>query len=163
MANPAEILARLQAKFADSLQETAIAPDGLVVVVEKARLQEVCRFLRDDEALRCDHLADLCGSDYPERPERFEVVYHLYSLTYHHRVRLKVRVAEGESVPTLVWLWPGANWPEREAYDLFGIPFEGHPDLRRLLLPDDWEGHPLRKDQERGGERVDFALPSRDR
>jgi NADH-quinone oxidoreductase subunit C len=161
MANAADILARLQEAFSDALRETAVARDGPVAVVDKARLLEVCRFLRDDEELRCDHLADLCGADYPEREDRFEVVYHLYSLAHHHRVRLKVRAAEGEAVPTLTPLWIGAEWPEREVYDLFGVPFEGHPDLRRLFLPDDWEGHPLRKDHERGGEVVDFALPSR--
>ena len=161
MANPTDILTRLQEAFPEALPETAVAGDGVVAVVDKAHLLEVCRFLRDDETLRCDHLSDLCGADYPEREDRFEVIYHLYSLTNHHRVRLKVRTTEGSALPSLTPLWPGAEWPEREVYDLFGVSFEGHPDLRRLLLPDDWEGHPLRKDHGRDREVVDFALPSR--
>ncbi len=119
------------------------------VVLRTAALVPVCRFLRDDPELRFDFLSSVTGVDrlgLPERSPRFEVVYHLYSLHTKRRVRLKVRVDEGEAVPSLTKVWPTANWHEREVFDLFGVPFAGHPDLRRILMPEDWEGHPLRKD-----------------
>jgi NADH-quinone oxidoreductase subunit C len=84
--------------------------------------------------------------DYPERRPRFDVVYNLYSVSKSHRIRLKVRVDDGESVPSVTSVWSTANWHEREVFDMFGIRFDGHPDLRRILMPEDWEGHPLRKD-----------------
>lgn len=121
-------------------------PDELTIKVEKGKIVELCRFLKDDPHLDFNYLSDLCGVDYPEREKRFEVVYHLYSITKRHRLRLKLSVKEGDSVPSVSGVWQTANWHEREAYDLLGIPFEGHPDLRRILLPDDWEGHPLRKE-----------------
>ncbi len=119
------------------------------VVLRTAALVPVCRFLRDDPELRFDFLSSVTGVDrlaLPERSPRFEVVYHLYSLHTKRRVRLKVRVDEGEAVPSLTKVWPTANWHEREVFDLSGIRFTGHPDLRRILMPEDWEGHPLRKD-----------------
>jgi NADH/F420H2 dehydrogenase subunit C len=96
-----------------------------------------------------DFLSDVTGVDrlnLPENSPRFEVVYHVYSIQHGRRLRLKVRVDEGQAVPTVTEVWPTANWHEREVSDLFGVPFAGHPDLRRILMPDDWEGHPLRKD-----------------
>ena len=97
-------------------------------------------------ALKFEQLVDLCGCDYPERPRRFDVVYHLLSLTQNHRVRVKVQAAEGEAVPTVTGVFPSADWFEREAFDMYGVFFEGHPDLRRLLTDYGFEGHPLRKD-----------------
>jgi len=91
-------------------------------------------------------LTDLTCVDYPARPQRFDVVAHLYSLTKAHLLRIKCGVAEGDSVSTLTGVWKGANWVEREAYDMFGVDFAGHPDLRRMLLAQDWVGYPLRKD-----------------
>ncbi len=91
-------------------------------------------------------LTDETAVDYPKRPKRFEIIYQLYSFKLNHRLRLKVLAAEGEKMPSVVRLWPTANWLEREVYDMFGIEYEGHPDLRRILLPDEWTGHPLRKD-----------------
>ena len=106
--------------------------------------------LRDAPALRYNFLADLTAVDWPEREPRFDVVYHLLSLETRAVVRLKMRVGDEEEhhpeVPTVSSVWPAANWYEREVYDLFGITFSGHPDLRRILMPDDWVGHPLRKD-----------------
>ena len=109
-------------------------------------MNDVLRFLRDDDACRCDLLVDLCGADYPERDKRFEVNYHLYSIPVGHFVRVKVRVAEGEPVASATAVWSTAEWFEREIYDMFGVPFRDHPDLRRILMPEDWRGHPLRKE-----------------
>src|SRR5919197_592216 len=100
----------------------------------------------DTPELEFDFLTDLTAVDYPARPRRFDVVYHLYSMTRNHRLRLKATVGENETIPSVVAVWKAANWEERECFDMFGIVFSGHPDLRRILLPEDWEGFPLRKD-----------------
>jgi NADH-quinone oxidoreductase subunit C len=113
----------------------------------------VVTLLRDDPELGFNLLSDLFGVDYPDREQRFEVLYNLYSMSRNRRLFLRVRVAEGESVPTVSDLFANANWCEREVYDLFGVPFESHPDLRRILMPDDWDGHPLRKDYPLIGKR----------
>jgi len=121
-------------------------------VVERAALPELLRFCRDDPGLCFDVLTDLTAVDYlrfPGREDgpRFEVVYHLYSLSQNHRIRIKVRVEEDDAVvPTAVPLWAIANWLEREVWDMFGIRFAGHPDPRRLLMYEEFQGHPLRKD-----------------
>jgi NADH-quinone oxidoreductase subunit C len=102
--------------------------------------------LRDAAGARFDFLSDLTASDWPPRAKRFDVIYSLYSISLRHRVRVKVQAGDGEAVPTVTRVWPSANWLEREVFDLFGIRFDGHPDLRRILMPDDWQGHPQRKD-----------------
>jgi NADH-quinone oxidoreductase subunit C len=122
-----------------------LRPDALVPVVTR---------LRDDPELDFRMLSDLHGVDYPDRPDRFEVIYNLYSLSRNRRLFLRLRVAEGESVPTLCRVYANADWCEREVFDLFGVPFAGHPDLRRILCPDDWDGHPLRKDYPLIGRRT---------
>src|SRR5262245_65436793 len=115
--------------------------------VDRARLTEVMRFLRDDPELAFDMLSDLTCVDYLGEEPRFELVYHLYSVAKNHRVRLKARVAEAApEAPSAVPLYPSADWMEREVFDLYGVRFRGHPDLRRILLYDGFEGHPLRKD-----------------
>lgn len=142
-------LQRLREQFSEALREVRGWRNETTVVLGREDLLRVCRFLRDDPDLAFDFLSDVTGVDrllLPERSPRFEVVYHLYSLQHKRRLRLKVRVDEGEPVPTVTGIWVTATWHEREVYDLFGVPFEGHPDLRRILMPDDWEGHPLRKD-----------------
>ena len=111
-----------------------------------ATVADLIAKLRDDPGLKFDQLVDICGCDYPDRPKRFEVVYHLLSLTNNRRVRIKVQVAEGEAVPTLTTVFGSADWYEREVFDMFGVPFDGHPDLRRLLTDYGFQGHPLRKD-----------------
>ena len=116
------------------------------LVVAAARLTELATHLRDAPDALFDLCADVTATDWPARAERFDVVYALYSTRLRHRVRLKVRVADGGSVPSVVGIWPAANWLEREVFDLFGVRFEGHPDLRRILMPDEWQGHPQRKD-----------------
>ena len=121
-------------------------------MVARGTLLEALRFCRDDERLACDVLMDLSAVDYLRYPgredgPRFEVVYHLYSLRHNHRLRLNTRVEEDDAVvPSAVDLWPIADWLEREVWDMFGIRFQGHPDLRRLLLYEEFVGHPLRKD-----------------
>jgi NADH-quinone oxidoreductase subunit C len=115
--------------------------------VERARIVEVCDALRRDEETPFDLLCDLTCVHYPENFDApFEIVYNLYSISGNARARLKVATGEGEAVESVSAVWPTANWLEREVYDLFGVKFANHPDLRRLLLPDDWDGHPLRKD-----------------
>ena len=118
----------------------------LMVTCAPANLVKVMRFLRSDSNCRFEMLIDICGVDYPDRDQRFDVVYNLLSLKHNYRVRVKVPVNEDESVPSVVELWPAAGWFEREAYDLYGIFFEGNPDLRRILTDYGFEGHPFRKD-----------------
>ncbi len=146
------ILARLTARFGPAIRATHAHRGDHTAVVDRAAIREVLQVCRDDPELRFEMLVDLTAVDYlryPGREEaaRFEVVYHLYSVTHNHRLRLKVPVDEDDPVvPSAVPLWPIANWYEREVWDMFGIRFEGHPDLRRLLLYEEFEGHPLRKD-----------------
>jgi NADH-quinone oxidoreductase subunit C len=116
------------------------------LIVALDRLPEVLVWLRDAPAARFDFCADVTAVDWPPRPERFDVVYCLYSVPHRHRVRVKVRVPDGTAVPSACGVWPAANWLEREVYDMFGIRFAGHPDLRRILMPEEWQGHPQRKD-----------------
>jgi NADH-quinone oxidoreductase subunit C len=123
--------------------------DELSFTLARPWLRPAVVALRDADGLRFDMLSDITAIDYlfEERLPRFDVVYHLYSLPYSHRVRLKVPVEEEDAeVDSLCGLWSGANFMEREVYDMFGIRFRGHPDLRRILMPEDWVGHPLRKD-----------------
>ena len=122
--------------------------EGGEVVVHTTRdaLLPLMMALRDDPAFACEQMMDLCGVDWPERPERFEVVYNLLSVSLNHRVRVVLTTDEGTPVPSVHTIWPCATWWEREAWDLFGILFSGQPDLRRILTDYGFEGHPLRKD-----------------
>ena len=143
-----KVLDRLKAEFGDRVLGTSDFRGDDEAIVAKKDWSAVARFLRDDPAMRMDHIIDLTAIDYPERePEpRFDVVLLLRSMQHNHRVRLKTRVGDGDSLASVVELWPGANWAEREIYDMFGIRFDGHPDLRRILMYDEFEGFPLRKD-----------------
>ena len=123
-----------------------IAFGELTITVGRDAIVSVASFLRDDPRCRFISLIDICGVDYPERDERFEVVYHLMSPYLNHRVRVKLSVDDETPVPSITEVFVGANWFEREAYDLFGILFSGHPDLRRILTDYGFDGHPLRKD-----------------
>jgi NADH-quinone oxidoreductase subunit C len=137
---------KLQEKFPTSVSEVKTFRDEVNVTVQKKDIFEICKFLYSDPDLQYQMLTDLCGVDfYPEFP-RFEVVYLLYSMTKQQRLRLKVKVDNSESVSSVESIWKAADWLEREVYDLFGISFDNHPDLRRILLWDGYEGHPLRKD-----------------
>ena len=150
-------LKKLQDRFGDSIKEVIEFRGELTAVIQKDALLEVCGFLKDDPDLRYDFLSDVCGVDFPEREKRFEVVYNLYSIPNRWRVRLKINVGESESIPSVTPIWEGANWPEREVFDMLGIEFENHPDLTRILMPDDWVGHPLRKDFPLTKEEVTFT------
>lgn len=121
--------------------------EELSISLSASRLLTVSTFLRNTPGLEYNFLSDLTAVDWGlEAEPRFEVVYQLYSTRHRHRIRLKVPVNDGEGVPTVTSVWKTANWHERETYDMFGIRFDGHPDLRRILMADDYEGHPLRKD-----------------
>ncbi|UCF78816.1 MAG: NADH-quinone oxidoreductase subunit C [Candidatus Eiseniibacteriota bacterium] len=132
--------------FPDSASVVQERINWPAVRVKLAVLPEVARFLRESPDLAFDYLTCVSGIDLKDRSPRFDLVYHLVSLQHKHVLVLKVGVGEDEEVPSLVSVWKGADWHEREAYDLLGISFSGHPDLRRILLPDEWKGHPLRKD-----------------
>jgi len=150
--NGIDILARLTERFGTAMLASHAEQGDHTALVERAALPEVLRFCRDDAALGFDMLMDLTAVDYltyPGREDapRFEIVYHLYSVPHNHRVRIKAGVEEDDLVvPTAVPLWPIADWFEREVWDMFGLRFAGHRDLRRLLLYEQFEGHPLRKD-----------------
>ena len=127
--------------------EADTALDQPTLHVTGERLLETCRYLRDTPGLLFHLLADLTAVDWLHREPRYEVVYHLASPVERRRLRIKARVSGNDPhIPTVAGIWPAAGWLEREVWDLFGIVFDDHPDLRRLLMPDDWEGHPLRKD-----------------
>ena len=139
-------LKKLQEKFPTSVLEVRHFRGEVTVTVPRQELLQICQYLYSSPDLEYHWLTDLCGLDFfPQRP-RFEVVYLLYSVKNNERLRLKAKVGEQESISSVESIWKAANWLEREVYDLFGVPFENHPDLRRILLWDDFEGHPLRKD-----------------
>ena len=141
-------LSRLKEKFSDAIVSTHAQHGDETAVVQASRLVEIAQFLRDDEVTSFEMLTDVTAVDYLGVKEpRFEMVYHFYSLSKNHRLRLKVEVEEeAPKVPTLVNLYKSALWMEREVFDLYGIHIEGHPDLRRVLLYPEFQGHPLRKD-----------------
>ncbi len=141
------ILDRLKTEFADAITATSRHRGDASATVAPHRIADVARFVRDDPALRFDMPMDVTAVDYLGQRPRFEVVYHLYSTVHHQRLRLKARVPEDNpSLPSVTPVWLGANWLERETYDMYGIRFTGHPDLRRIYLYDEFQGHPLRKD-----------------
>ena len=143
------VLQRLRERFGEALRDVKAWRHETTILLAPSDLLQVCRYLKEDTDLTFDFLSSVTGVDrlnLPDRSPRFEVVYHLYSIPHKRRLRLKVRVDEGEAVPSVTGVWETANWHEREVFDLFGVPFSDHPDLRRILMPDDWEGHPLRKD-----------------
>jgi NADH-quinone oxidoreductase subunit C len=135
-----------KAALPDAVLESKIAFGELTLIVKREKLADAVTFVRDDPAWRCKIIIDICGADYPDRAERFDVVYHFLSVHNNLRVRLKTMTDAVSPVPSIVGLFPGANWFEREAFDLYGILFDGHPDLRRILTDYGFRGHPLRKD-----------------
>jgi len=156
------VLEILRAQFKDSILSTNEFRGELSVLLKKDDIVRVCDFLKHDDELGFDLLEDLCGVDMYTPTDRFQVVYHLFSLNNKHRLRLKVVVDEGDlRVPTVSTVWSTANWHEREAYDMFGIIFEGHPDLRRLYMPDEFEHFPLRKDFPLMGIPGSLSLPKK--
>jgi NADH-quinone oxidoreductase subunit C len=155
----ATVMRRLREQSSPAIVEMDERLGDVSVTIQPDRLVEIAQFLRDDPDLKYSFLENLCGVDYLGREPRFEVVYHFFSFEYYHRVCLKAGVPEEDpTVPSLTGLWPTANWQEREAYDMFGIQFSGHPSLERILMPEDWEGHPQRKDVPLGYEEIAFTF-----
>lgn len=146
MVSLQEIATKLAETFGDDYLSHQLWQEELTLVIQRESITKVLTYLRDHGEYLFKQLIDLCGVDYPEREQRFEVVYHLLSVKYNRRLRLKVYTDENSPVPSATAVYSAANWWEREAWDLFGIHFEGHPDLRRLLTDYGFEGHPLRKD-----------------
>ena len=137
---------RVVAGSGGAVDAFAVAHGELTVTAATDRIADVLFFLRDDPALQFHQLMDVCGADYPQRLSRFDVVYHLLSMTKNRRIRVKIQTDEDTPVPSVVKIFPGAEWFEREAFDMYGVFFSGHPDLRRLLTDYGFHGHPLRKD-----------------
>lgn len=139
-------VSKLRERFPEATLSTRSFRNETTLLVRPGDIIRICRHLKEDPGLLYDFLSDLTAVDRLGDHPRFEVVYHLYSLQYKWRIRLKVPVEEGEAVPSVTAVWGAANWHEREVFDMFGIGFDGHPDLRRILMPEEWEGCPLRKD-----------------
>lgn len=152
----ASVVALLRARFPEAIEEVTSFRGQLAIRLRARDLREVCYYLRDEPEQQYAMLADLCGVDMIKLRglPRFDVVYQLYSVTHNRVLRLKVALDEWGSVDSVVPVWPGANWLERETYDMFGIIFDGHPDLRRILLPEDWHEWPLRKEIPQEGDRA---------
>ncbi|HAK88670.1 MAG: NADH dehydrogenase [Nitrospirae bacterium GWC2_46_6] len=145
---PKEIVELIKDRFPAEIKEIKEFREQVSVIAKKDRIKEIMRYLHDAPELYFDYLEDLCGVDNMGKKEpRFDVVYHLYSMRHRHMIRIKAEVPEDDcAIDSVTEIWAGADWHERECWDLFGIKFDGHPDLRRILLPEDWEGYPLRKD-----------------
>jgi len=139
-----DLVKRLKECFGDAVCEAWLDRKQAIVVVAAEKLAEIARHCRDEEKFNL--LTDLTAVDWPKREKRFDIILNLYSFAKNERLRLKAHAAGGEKVPSVTEVWSTANWLERECYDMFGIVFDGHPDLRRILLPEEWQGHPLRKD-----------------
>ena len=136
----------IKTKFGPAIRSASLAFGELTLEAETADIVRVLTFLRDDPECRFACFIDICGADYPAREMRFDVIYHLLSPYKNHRVRVKIQADEATQVPSVIDVFPAANWFEREAFDLYGILFSGHPDLRRILTDYGFSGHPLRKD-----------------
>lgn len=139
-------LVNLQHSLPDAIVALSHFAGDWTVIVQPTRIVEVARHLASAAEAAFDTCSDVTATDWPPRAERFDVVYCLYSTRHRHRIRVKARVADGQPIASVTPVWPGANWLEREVFDMFGMLFSGHPDLRRILMPDDWQGHPQRKD-----------------
>ncbi len=156
------ILTKLTFKFGEGSFESSEFRDELTIIVPPDRISDICRFLKEEPDLSFNYLTDLCGIDMARPEKRFGVVYNVFSFTNKFRVRLKVFVEEENPVvPTVTTVWGTANWHERETFDMFGILFEGHPDLRRVYMPDNYEYHPLRKDFPLMGVPGSIPLPKK--
>jgi len=139
-----DLVKRYKARFGEAIREAWEDRKQAILVVDRASLEQIAEYTRDVEKFTL--LSDLTAVDWPKREKRFDVVLNLYSFEHNARLRIKVHAGENETVPSVSGVWSTANWLEREAFDMFGIRFEGHPNLKRILLPDEWQGHPLRKD-----------------
>ena len=144
--------------FSDAIERVVVDRGELTLHIVPARIAEVCQVMRDDAALRFELLSSVSGVDYLGTDERrLHIAYHLTSMTYRRRIRLECAVtADDPRLPSVTSVYPTADWQERETYDMFGVIFEGHPNLTRILMPDDWEGYPQRKDYPLGGVAVEY-------
>lgn len=158
---PAEVAQKLKDTYTEEVLDVTAYRDQVSVTVKKERIRDIFRYLHDEPTLSFDLLKDLCGVDHlGKKDTRFEVVYHLYSIEHEHMIRVKVPVSEDDcSVDSVTPIWIGVDWHERECFDMYGIEFKGHPDPRRILMPEDWEGHPLRKDYPAKGPSDEFEWP----
>jgi NADH-quinone oxidoreductase subunit C len=152
----------IKSVFADAVQDVVLFRDETTIVVDPAQIVAITLYMRDTPGLLYNYLSDISPVDYyPDysRPGRFAVSYHLYSMLYNRRLRIKAYLSEEEPViETVTSVWPAANWLEREAYDMMGIQFEGHPNLKRILNPIDWDGHPHRRDYPLSYETIQFSF-----
>jgi NADH-quinone oxidoreductase subunit C len=139
-----ELVTKLKAHYGTGIKEASTYNGQPYLVVDSANVHEILLRMRDEELF--DYCVDITAVHYPKREAQFDIVYILYSFHNNERVRVKTQIKDGETLQSATAIWPTANWLEREAYDMFGIVFEGHPELKRILLPDEWKGHPLRKD-----------------
>ncbi|HEX3701971.1 MAG TPA: NADH-quinone oxidoreductase subunit C [Vicinamibacterales bacterium] len=139
-------LATLQTRMPDAVAQVSYYVGDWTVIVPLPRIHDVLHYLRTAPDAAFDFCSDVTATDWPPRAERFDLVYCLYSIAHRHRIRVKTRVAEHQPVPSSTDVWSAANWLEREVYDMFGVNFTGHPDRRRILMPEDWQGYPQRKD-----------------
>ena len=159
------LLEEIKRRFPDAVTEAVVFRNQPSVTLAKQSLIAVGEFLKSNDGGAYVFLTDETAVDYPKREKRFEIIYQLYSFRLNSRLRLKVMAGEGDQVPSVAGLWPTANWLEREVYDMFGVQYEGHPDLKRILLPDGWTGHPLRKDydilkQDDAWVKANLGIPS---
>jgi len=138
------IVARLKSQYGSGVQEAVTYLGQNYFVLDASITAEALRILRDEEQF--DYCVDITATHNPTRDEQFELIWILYSYARNERIRVKTNIADGASFPSSISIWPAANWLEREVFDMFGIKFDGHPDMKRILLPDGWKGHPLRKD-----------------
>ncbi len=153
----ADALERALPDFADAVERVVVDRDELTLFVRPDRLRDVAQVLRDDPALRFEQCSSISGVDYPATERRLHSVVHLTSMTYRRTIRLEVAVTiDDPHVPSLVEVYPTADWHERETWDFFGIVYDGHPALTRIIMPDDWPGHPQRKDYPLGGVPVEY-------
>ncbi|MGE5816023.1 MAG: NADH-quinone oxidoreductase subunit C [Acidobacteriota bacterium] len=139
-------IAGLQQAMSGAVEQVSFFVGDWTLIVALERLVEVAEWLRDEPSALFNFCSDVTATDWPSRTKRFDVIYCLYSIPHQHRVRVKVRAGEEDPVPSVTGVWPAANWLEREVFDMFGVRFTGHPDLRRILMPEEWQGHPQRKD-----------------
>jgi NADH-quinone oxidoreductase subunit C len=138
------MIARLKARYGSGIREANTYLGQKYLIADPSITRELLQVLRDQEQF--DYCADITAVHYPTREKQFDLIWILYSFAHNERIRVKSLIGDGERVPSVVAIWPTANWLEREVFDMFGIRFEGHPDLKRILLPDGWKGYPLRKD-----------------
>ncbi len=137
------MVAKLKGNFGSGIEPLTYAGQNYMVV-DRSLIPEILQVLRNEEQF--DYCVDITAVHYPQREKQFEVIWVLYSFARNERIRVKTQILDGASLPSSVPIWGGANWLEREVYDMFGIKFDGHPDMKRILLPEEWKGHPLRKD-----------------